>query len=76
MQFQYRGYSVKLVFLQIEYPSYPRKNGERAVSVYQLLIDDYEVKIVKGDLQQIVKRVKYHLNDIDSDDMFFDDSDL
>jgi hypothetical protein len=74
MKFRYRDYLVELVVLGIDYPSYPAKKGERAVTTWQVVIDGGKPRIKKGSKKEIVDQVKKYIRQMDGDE-FYDEHD-
>jgi hypothetical protein len=70
MKFRYRDYLVELLAVGIEYPSYPYKKGERAVTIWQILIEDEKPRVRKGSKNQIIDQVKKHIRQLDGDEFY------
>jgi hypothetical protein len=73
MKFRYRDYLVELLVLGIEYPTFPAKKGERALTIWQVLIDDEKLIITKGSKKAIIDRVKRYIRQIDLDEIYDED---
>jgi len=66
MKFKYRSYSVELTFLRIEYPSFPSEKGERAVTTWQVIIDDDNEPMVKtGSKREVIEKVKKYIRSLE-----------
>jgi hypothetical protein len=70
MKFTYKGYLVELLVLGIEYPTYPCKKGERAVTSWQILIEDEKPRVRKGSKKEIIDLVKKHIRQINGDEFY------
>jgi hypothetical protein len=68
MKFTYRYYSIELLILGIEYPSYPNLKKSRAVTIWQISIDGKEPRIKKGTKKEIIDQVKKYIRQIDGDE--------
>jgi hypothetical protein len=76
MKFTYRGYLVELLILGIEYPTYPFKKGERAVTSWQILIEGDKPRVRKGSKKEIIDRIKKHIRQINGEEFYsFEDED-
>jgi hypothetical protein len=73
MKFRYRDYLVELLVLGIEYPSFPAKKGERAVTIWQVLIDDDKPRIKKGSKKEIIDKIKRHIREIEGEEFHNED---
>jgi hypothetical protein len=73
MKFRYRNVLVELLVLGIEYPTFPAKKGERAVTIWQVLIDDEKLTITKGSKKGVIDRVKKYIRQIDLDEIYDED---
>jgi len=73
MKFRYRDYLVEILVVGIEYPSFPAKEGERAVTIWQVLIEDDEPRIKKGSKREIIDRIKKYIREIEGEDITNDD---
>jgi hypothetical protein len=66
MKFKYRSYSVEIILLTIDYPTFPHKKGERAVMTWQVIIDDdNEPMLTKGSKTEVIAKVKKYIRNID-----------
>lgn len=70
MKFTYRYYSIELLVIGIEYPTFPAKPGERAVTLWQVTIDEMKSTIKKGSKKEIIDKVKLYIRQIDGDEAF------
>jgi hypothetical protein len=73
MKFRYRDYLIELLVLGIEYPSYPCKKGERAVTSWQVLIEGEDPRIKKGTKKEIIDQVKKYIREINGEEFSFED---
>jgi len=73
MKFRYRDYLVELLAVGIEYPSYPSKKGERAVTIWQVLIEGEKPRIKKGTKNEIIDQVKKYIRQINDEEFYFED---
>jgi hypothetical protein len=76
MKFEYRYYSVDLILLRLDYPSFPCKPGDRAVLVWQVQIDDNEPTIKTGSKKEIISRVKKYIRELDGDFIAEEDDEI
>jgi len=66
MKFKYRSYSVELTFLKIEYPPFPSEKGERAVTTWQVIIDDDNEPMIKtGSKREVIEKVKKYIRSLE-----------
>ena len=73
MQFKYKKFSVELSFLKFEYPTYPCAKGERATTIWEVVINNRPPLIVKGTKKEVVARVKRAISRASFN--FFEDED-
>ena len=84
MKFRYREYWIELLVLGIEYPSVSAKKGERAVTIWQVSIDNEKPRIKKGSKKEIIDQAKKYIRqiegeefyDADDEDSYHDDEDF
>ena len=66
MKFKYKSYSVEITFLKIEYPPFPCEKGARAVTTWQVIIDDDNVPMIKtGSKREVIEKVKKYIRNLD-----------